>query len=78
VVERLKTYMDTMPYEVAQSIALLVANELDSITILGWGKDAQQILGRIVGGTDARARDIALDLLDAFDLQPVSELIRWS
>ena len=31
-----------------------------------------------VGGSDARARDIALDLLDTFDLQPVTELIRWS
>jgi uncharacterized protein YyaL (SSP411 family) len=78
VVERLKTYMDTMPYEVAQCIAVLVANERGAITILGWGQDAQQMLSRIVGGSDARARDIALDLLDTFDLQPVTELIRWS
>jgi len=78
VVERLKTYMDTMPSEVAQCIAVLVANERGSITILGWGQDAQQMLSRIVGASDARARDIALDLLDTFDLQPVTELIRWS
>jgi uncharacterized protein YyaL (SSP411 family) len=78
VVDRLKTYMDTMPYEVAQCIAVLVANERGAITILGWGQDAQQMLSRIVGGSDARARDIALDLLDTFDLQPVTELIRWS
>ncbi|HEY2668335.1 MAG TPA: thioredoxin domain-containing protein [Actinomycetota bacterium] len=78
VVERLKTYMDTMPYEVARCIAVLVANERGAITILGWGQDAQQMLSRIVGGSDARARDIALDLLDTFDLQPVAELIRWS
>jgi hypothetical protein len=78
VVERLKTSMDTMPYEVAQCIAVLVANERGAITILGWGQDAQQMLSRIVGGSDARARDIALDLLDTFDLQPVTELIRWS
>src|SRR5439155_141011 len=78
VVDRLKTYLDTMPYEVAQCIAVLVANERGSITILGWGQDAQQMLSRIVGGSDARARDIALDLLDTFDLQPVTELIRWS
>ena len=78
VVDRLKTYLDTMPYEVAQCIAVLVANERGAITILGWGQDAQQMLSRIVGGSDARARDIALDLLDTFDLQPVTELIRWS
>ncbi len=78
VVERLKTYMDAMPYEVVQCIAVLVANERGAITILGWGQDAQQMLSRIVGGSDARARDMALDLLDTFDLQPVAELIRWS
>ena len=78
VVERLKTYMDTMPYEVAQCLAALVASERGAITILGWGQDAQQILSRIVGSPDPRARSIALDLLDTFDLQPVDELIRRS
>ena len=77
VVERLKTHIDAMPYEVATCVAALVASEAGSITILGWGKDAQQILSRIVGGADPRARDIALDLLDTFDLQPVADLVRW-
>ena len=48
-----------------------------AITILGWGPDAQQMLSRIVASSDPRARDVALDLLDTFDLQPVTELIRW-
>ncbi|HEU5003715.1 MAG TPA: thioredoxin domain-containing protein [Actinomycetota bacterium] len=77
VVERLKAEMDAMPYEVTTCIAALVASEVGAITILGWGKDAQQILSRIVGGSDPRARDIALDLLDTFDLQQVAELVRW-
>jgi hypothetical protein len=77
VVERLKASMDTMPYEVVACIAALVARERGAITILGWGQDAQQILSRIVGGPDPRARDGALDLLDTFDLQPVADLVRW-
>ena len=67
-----------MPYQVVQCIASLVATERGAITILGWGQDAQQMLSRIVGASDPRARGVALDLLDTFDLQPVTELIRWS
>ncbi|HLI56428.1 MAG TPA: hypothetical protein VKY26_05270, partial [Actinomycetota bacterium] len=78
VVEGLKPHMESMPLEVVQCIAALVARERGAITILGCGQDAQQILSRIVGSSHAEARNLALDLLDAFDLQPVRELVRWN
>jgi hypothetical protein len=78
VVEHLKAFMDTMPYEVVRCIAALIDRERGAITILGWGQDAQQMLSRIVGSSDSGARDLALDLLNTFDLQPVTDLIRWS
>ncbi|MGQ0678124.1 MAG: thioredoxin domain-containing protein [Actinomycetota bacterium] len=77
VVARLKELAGTHPEASVRMLALMLAGEHDSVTLLAWTEDARALIDQAINSADPAARAAAAELLRFFDVRELEELVRW-